>query len=58
MTRNETLSYLEFVCSTLANDEIFDAAHVLENRAFLNALRGTGNVRLACRELGLKYGTM
>jgi hypothetical protein len=30
----------------------------LENRAFLKLLRRTGNVRLACRELGLKYGTM
>src|SRR5437667_12867193 len=30
----------------------------LENRAFLKLLRKTGNVRLACRELGLKYGTM
>src|SRR3954469_11025138 len=30
----------------------------LENRAFLCALRRTGNVRLACREVGLKYGTM
>src|SRR4051794_1350240 len=30
----------------------------LENRAFLKALRRTGNVRLACREVGLKYGTM
>jgi hypothetical protein len=33
-------------------------AQVLENRAFLKLLRKTGNVRLACRELGLKYGTM
>ena len=31
---------------------------VLENRAFLKVLRRTANVRLACRELGLKYGTM
>src|SRR5206468_3536565 len=30
----------------------------LQNRAFLKLLRKTGNVRLACRELGLKYGTM
>ena len=30
----------------------------LENRAFLKVLRKVGNVRLACRELGLKYGTM
>src|SRR5436305_11166231 len=30
----------------------------LENRAFLKLLRKTDNVRLACRELGLKYGTM
>ncbi|MFL6847927.1 MAG: hypothetical protein ACJ8EI_06095 [Sphingomicrobium sp.] len=30
----------------------------LENRAFLKVLRRLGNVRLACRELGLKYGTM
>ena len=29
-----------------------------QNRAFLRLLRRTGNVRLACRELGLKYGTM
>jgi hypothetical protein len=33
-------------------------AQALENRAFLSVLRRTGNVRLACRELGLKYGTM
>ena len=31
---------------------------LLQNRAFLKALRRTGNVRLACREVGLKYGTM
>src|SRR5439155_11102513 len=30
----------------------------LQNRAFLKLLRKTNNVRLACRELGLKYGTM
>jgi len=33
-------------------------AQALENRAFLNELRRTGNVRLACRDAGLKYGTM
>src|SRR3954467_2456678 len=33
-------------------------AQALENRAFLKILRRTGNVRLACRELGLNYGTM
>jgi len=33
-------------------------AQALQNRAFLKALRRTANVRLACRELGLKYGTM
>ena len=33
-------------------------AQALENRAFLKSLRKMGNVRLACRELGLKYGTM
>ena len=33
-------------------------AQALENRAFLKELRRTGNVRLACRELGLNYGTM
>ena len=33
-------------------------AQVLENRAFLKVLRRTANVRLACRELGFKYGTM
>ena len=31
---------------------------VLQNRAFLKALGLTRNVRLACREVGLKYGTM
>lgn len=31
---------------------------LLQNRAFLAALRRTGNVRLACREVGLKNGTM
>jgi hypothetical protein len=30
----------------------------LENRAFLKVLQRTGNVRLACREVGVKYGTM
>src|SRR4051812_34526470 len=33
-------------------------AQALENRAFLKALRGSGNVRLARREVALKYGTM
>src|SRR5438067_1462814 len=33
-------------------------AQTLQNRAFLKLLRKTGNVRLACRELGLKYATM
>ena len=33
-------------------------AQALQNRAFLRALRRTGNVRLACREVGAKYGTM
>ena len=33
-------------------------AQALHNRAFLKILRKTGNVRLACREVGLKYGTM
>ncbi len=33
-------------------------AHALQNRAFLQALRRTNNVRLACREAGAKYGTM
>jgi hypothetical protein len=30
----------------------------LQNRAFLKVLRKTGNVRLAAREVGLKYSTM
>lgn len=33
-------------------------AQALQNRAFLQALRRTGNIRLACREAGAKYGTM
>ena len=33
-------------------------AQALQNRAFLKVLRRTGNVRLACREVGAKYGTM
>ena len=33
-------------------------AQALQNRAFLRGLRRTGNVRLACREVGAKYGTM
>ena len=37
---------------------VLTRAQALENRAFLKALRRTGNVRLACREVGLKYGTM
>src|SRR5437764_14998655 len=36
----------------------FTRAQALQNRAFLKLLRKTGNVRLAARELGLKYGTM
>jgi hypothetical protein len=36
----------------------FTRAQALENRAFLNVLRRTGNVRLAAREVGLKYGTV
>ena len=36
----------------------FTRTQTLENRAFLTVLRRTGNVRLACREVGLKYGTM
>src|SRR5436190_23275193 len=33
-------------------------AQALQNRAFLQALRRTNNVRLAAREVGAKYGTM
>lgn len=33
-------------------------AQALENAAFLKALRRTGNIRLAARETGLKYGTV
>jgi hypothetical protein len=33
-------------------------AQAQQNRAFLKLLARTGNVRLACREAGLKYGTM
>ena len=33
-------------------------AQAEQNRAFIRLLRRTGNVRLACRELGLTYGTM
>ena len=33
-------------------------AQALQNRAFLKALGRSGNVRLACREAGLKYSTM
>src|SRR3954451_21766380 len=33
-------------------------AQALQNRAFLKVLRRTANVRLACREVGLKYGTV
>jgi hypothetical protein len=36
----------------------FTRAQALENRAFLKALRRTGNVRLAAREVGVKYGTI
>ena len=38
--------------------KVLTRAQALENRAFLKALRRFGNVRLACREVGLKYGTM
>src|SRR6476660_9022213 len=37
---------------------VLTRAQALQNRAFLKVLRKTGNVRLACREAGLKYGTM
>jgi len=37
---------------------VLTRAQAFQNRAFLKALRRTGNVRLACRELGLKYGSM
>ncbi|OYY72929.1 hypothetical protein [Sphingomonas sp. 28-63-12] len=33
-------------------------AQQLENAAFLRALRRTGNIRLAARQTGLKYGTI
>src|SRR5437588_507973 len=33
-------------------------AQAIQNRAFLQALRRTNNVRLAAREVGAKYGTM
>jgi hypothetical protein len=33
-------------------------AQALQNRAFVKVLRRTGNVRLAAREVGVKYGTM
>jgi hypothetical protein len=33
-------------------------AQALENRAFLKVLRRIGNIRLAARSLGLKYGTV
>ena len=36
----------------------FTRNQVLQNRAFLKALGRSRNVRLACREVGLKYGTM
>ena len=37
---------------------VLTRAQAQQNRAFLKLLRKTGNVRLACREAGLKYGTM
>ena len=37
---------------------VLTRAQALQNRAFLKVLRKTGNVRLACREAGLKYATM
>lgn len=33
-------------------------SQALENAAFLQALRRTGNIRLAARETGMKYGTV
>ena len=33
-------------------------AQALDNAAFLKALRRSGNVRLAAREIGMKYGTI
>jgi len=36
----------------------FTRTQVLQNQAFLKALRRTGNIRFAAREAGLQYGTM
>src|SRR5437764_8174762 len=49
---------LDFNCLRSAMPRPLTRAQALQNRAFLKLLRKTGNVRLACRELGLKYGTM
>src|SRR3954471_25046975 len=49
---------LEFILFGSPMARPFPRAQALENRAFLKILRRTGNVRLACRELGLNYGTM
>lgn len=37
---------------------VLTRAQALQNRAFLKSLARTGNVRLAAREVGAKYGTM
>src|SRR5206468_7100442 len=49
---------LDFNCLRSAMSRPLTRAQALQNRAFLKLLRKTGNVRLAARELGLKYGTM
>lgn len=36
----------------------FSRAQALQNQAFLKELRRTGNIRLAARRVGLKYGTV
>lgn len=36
----------------------FTRTQALQNQAFLKALRRTGNIRFAAREVGLQYGTM
>ena len=44
--------------SQLPRPRPFTREQALENQAFLQALRRTGNARLAARETGVKYGTM
>lgn len=49
---------LEMACDRHRMARPFTRQQALENQAFLKALAKSGNIRLAARETGLKYGTV